>query len=85
VEELDDETRIKVTESGHELIISDLDYKDKGEYECSATNDITSVPVRGKSSLTPPLLIEEPVQSQESERSCICVLVVSILTVSMTF
>ena len=48
VEELDDETRIKVTESGHELIISDLDYKDKGEYECSATNDITSVPVRGK-------------------------------------
>lgn len=48
MEELDDGTRIKVTKSGHELIISDLDYKDKGEYECSATNDITSTPVREK-------------------------------------
>lgn len=48
MEELDEGTRIRVTMSGHELIISDLDYKDKGEYECSATNDITSTPVRQK-------------------------------------
>ena len=32
-----------------------------------------------KTSLTPPLFIEVPVPSQESERSCICVLEVSIL------
>ena len=36
-------------------------------------------------SLTPPLFIEVSVPSQESERSCICVLGVSILLLSMIF
>ena len=35
-----------------------------------------------KTSLTPPLLIEVPVPRQESEPSCICVLGVSILSLS---
>ena len=38
-----------------------------------------------KFSLTPPLLIEVPVPTQESESSCICVLDVSILPLSMIF
>ena len=38
-----------------------------------------------KTSLTPPLLIEMPVPSQESELSCICVLMVSILPFSKNF
>jgi len=38
-----------------------------------------------KASLTPPLFIEVSVPSQESERSCICVLVVSILPLSTFF
>jgi hypothetical protein len=36
-------------------------------------------------SLTPPHLIEVPVQSQESERSCICVLGLSILSLFLRF
>jgi len=35
-----------------------------------------------KTSLTPPLLIEVPVPSQESEQLCFCVLRVSILFLS---
>ena len=38
-----------------------------------------------KTSLTPPLFIEVSVPRQESERSCICVLGVLILPVSMGF
>jgi hypothetical protein len=38
-----------------------------------------------KSSLTPPLLIEMTVPSQEIEQSCICVLGVSILFLSTIF
>ena len=36
-----------------------------------------------KTSLTKPFLIEVPVPGQESERSCICMLVVLILPLSM--
>ena len=36
-------------------------------------------------SLTPPLFIETTVPSQESERSCICLLVASILPPSTNF
>ena len=35
--------------------------------------------------LTPPLFIDVPVPSQESERSCVCVLGVSIVLLSMNF
>ena len=35
-----------------------------------------------KTSLTPPLIIEVPVPSQESERSCICLLGVLIFPLS---
>jgi hypothetical protein len=38
-----------------------------------------------KASLSPPLFIEVSVPSQESERSCICVLHVSILPLSTIF
>ena len=38
-----------------------------------------------RTSLTPPLFIEEYVPSQESERSCICELVLSILSFSTIF
>jgi hypothetical protein len=38
-----------------------------------------------KTSLTPPHFIEMPVTSQDSERSCICVLWVSILPLSVIF
>jgi hypothetical protein len=38
-----------------------------------------------KTSLIPPLIIEVPVPSQESERSCICVLEVLIFTLSTIF
>jgi hypothetical protein len=36
-------------------------------------------------SLTPPLVIVIPVPSQESDRSCICVLGISILHISTIF
>ena len=35
-----------------------------------------------KTSLTPPLFIEVPVPSQESERSCVCVLELAMLPLS---
>ena len=38
-----------------------------------------------KISINPPLFIEVPVPSQESERPCICVLEESIVTVSVVF
>jgi hypothetical protein len=38
-----------------------------------------------KSSLTPPLFIEVPVPSQEIEWSCICMLWLSTLSLSMIF
>ena len=38
-----------------------------------------------KTNLILPLFIEVPMLSQESERSCICLLEVSILSLSMTF
>jgi hypothetical protein len=38
-----------------------------------------------KTSLTPPHLIEMPVTSQDSEQSCICVLWVSIVPLSVIF
>lgn len=36
---------MKVSEHGQELIIEDLEFADKGEYECSATNDVRPTPV----------------------------------------
>jgi hypothetical protein len=56
------------------------------ESTCKHLHDHT-IPLRGevwanKTSLTPPLLIEVPVPSMESERACICVLGVSILPLS---
>jgi hypothetical protein len=38
-----------------------------------------------KASLTPPLFIEMPVPSQESERSCNCLLGVSVVPLSTIF
>ena len=47
------------------------------------SNGNTHINVK-KTSLTPPFFIEVPVPRQESERSCICVFEISILSLSTT-
>ncbi|XP_076102327.1 neuroglian-like isoform X2 [Mytilus galloprovincialis] len=57
-------SRMKVSEHGQELIIEDLEFADKGEYECSATNDVTSTPVVATFTLqveARPYFVKEPI------------------------
>ncbi|CAC5396287.1 NRCAM [Mytilus coruscus] len=56
-------SRMEVSEHGQELIIKDLEFADKGEYECSATNDVTSTPVVATFTLqveARPYFVKEP-------------------------
>lgn len=46
-----DNKRMVVSQFGHELTITDLDFGDTGNYECSAVNDLTTTPVVEKFTL----------------------------------